>query len=1254
MTTREIYLRVVLVGSIDSPYLAQTLAALAAQTHQPDEVVLATLDREPDADRGAGLIADSGLHSSRVRQVPVAGAPTFGAAVRRALRTIDDGAAPSGTGSDRSWLWLLHDDSAPEPTALEHLLTAVDVSNSIAVAGSKQVEWEDPDRLVSVGARATRWGRRFTGIEDGEIDQGQHDGTDDVLAVGTAGMLIDLALWRQLGGPDPVLGPFEDGRDLSQRARLAGHRVVVVPRAVIRHARAGYRGWREEPDTPSDTRRSFRARREAVLHLRLVSARAVAVPLLAVLAILAGPARALWRVSANELGLAVAEVIAPLAVLTHPRAIARARNRARRTRRLPQRRLRPLQATWSEGARLRRDRRMQAAAARRAARTPSELEIAERAAVARRRRITLAAVCAVSVALSLVTVAPTAFSGGLIGGALLPSDATFTDLWRAATSSWIASGDGYAGPPDPFLLVLTGVSGLTGGPLGVPVQLSVALLLVLAMPLAALTAWFAAGAATRSVLLRAWAALAWALGPALLIGIGAGRLGAVVAHLMLPLVLLAVVRSLGLDRRDVFVSGMVGAQRVPPRTSSRAGKSARETKRARLAALARVARPGSDKPESETAAPENAEPEIAEPEVDQAGAAPVPETAGPDAPRQSSAEGSEPTAADQPAEDAAGDAEHGDSPARPQETAPTTVTDPSQRRATSSGVDWTGVSPIPSNTGTPYESQDDEQPRAAVISRVSRAGSLGAAAAAGLALAVVVSGAPVLLGAGLLATVVLALALGRRRHLPVGRGRLVLVLLPAVVALTPLLVHAAGTEQGWRVLFADPGAPLPSDPGPAWLALLGWPQQPLDLAFLPAGIAGWVPLAGTAVILLGAFAALFRGAGRARSVRIGWLVALAGLATALVSARVAVGIGRGSDGLDQVVHGWAGPGTSLLLAGLLIAMLGAADGLRGTLSHANFGWRQVTAAVATVVVLLTVAASAVGFSAQVLAERSGASESELMLIGSRGISPVPALGLELQSSEQQSRVLMLTSTAGGVDAQLWRGNGPQLTETAATVQVQQWSDAVTGAGDRDPADAQLTDLVAGLVSGTTDGAASSLAEHAIAVVIVPPEDTTVTGTAPVDVSGRSAIIAELDAVPGLERVTENSAGVIWRLSLGEGSSDSATARLQLRDGEGTLIQNVPTAAAHLGGSITPEGTDRTVTLADRADPAWRAWLGGTPLRAGEDEWRQTFLVPDGATGDLVLHHRPLWFGPWRVVAVVIGVLTVLLALPTRRRRGEAG
>src|SRR5690625_1467854 len=215
------------------------------------------------------------------------------------------------------------------------------------------------------------------------------------------------------------------------------------------------------------------------------------------------------------------------------------------------------------------------------------------------------------------------------------------------------------------------------------VGVTVTILLAAAMPLAALTGWFAAGAATRSVLLRAWASLAWALGPALLIGIGAGRLGAVVAHIVLPLVILGVVRSLGLDRRDVVVSGMVGAKRLPQRTSRRAGKTAREVKRARLAALARVARH-----EPEKAAEEPVEPDEEGPEPDEEGAEPDEEGAEPD---------------EDPVEPGE---ESSDEP--PAETPPTKPRGRARAKAAPSGTNWTGMTPTPSTPATPSDPPTDE------------------------------------------------------------------------------------------------------------------------------------------------------------------------------------------------------------------------------------------------------------------------------------------------------------------------------------------------------------------------------------------------------------------------------------------------------------------------------------------------------------------------------------------------------------------
>jgi hypothetical protein len=64
-------------------------------------------------------------------------------------------------------------------------------------------------------------------------------------------------------------------------------------------------------------------------------------------------------------------------------------------------------------------------------------------------------------------------------------------------------------------------------------------------------AWFAAGAATRSVWLRAWVALTWLVAPPLWTALSSGRLGAVVAHAALPWAALMVARAIGVNRLDV-------------------------------------------------------------------------------------------------------------------------------------------------------------------------------------------------------------------------------------------------------------------------------------------------------------------------------------------------------------------------------------------------------------------------------------------------------------------------------------------------------------------------------------------------------------------------------------------------------------------------------------------------------------------------------------------------------------------------------
>ena len=170
----------------------------------------------------------------------------YGAAVARALQhSAARRPAPGSAGGPvqgvqgAEWIWLLHDDCEPAADALEQLLTAASRSRSVAVVGPKLKDLSDRRVVREAGITTDRAGRRLTGVEPGEIDQGQHDGSRAVLAVSSAGMLIRRDVWDQLGGFDPQPAPVPRRHRLllaGARGRLRGagdhRRGGVPPRAL--------------------------------------------------------------------------------------------------------------------------------------------------------------------------------------------------------------------------------------------------------------------------------------------------------------------------------------------------------------------------------------------------------------------------------------------------------------------------------------------------------------------------------------------------------------------------------------------------------------------------------------------------------------------------------------------------------------------------------------------------------------------------------------------------------------------------------------------------------------------------------------------------------------------------------------------------------------------------------------------------------------------------------------------------------------
>jgi GT2 family glycosyltransferase len=163
------------------------------------------------------------------------------------------------------WLWILHDDSAPLADALKQLLALAEVSPSVAVIGPKQVDWQDTRKIVQQGLTLTPRGKLFSLVSN-ELDQSQHDSMSDVLAVGTAGMLVKRSVWLELGGLTDKIPMLAADIDFSMRARAKGYRVVVAPHARVAHALLSLNAQRKRSWLATTTKTAMR---RAEIQLRL-------------------------------------------------------------------------------------------------------------------------------------------------------------------------------------------------------------------------------------------------------------------------------------------------------------------------------------------------------------------------------------------------------------------------------------------------------------------------------------------------------------------------------------------------------------------------------------------------------------------------------------------------------------------------------------------------------------------------------------------------------------------------------------------------------------------------------------------------------------------------------------------------------------------------------------------------------------------------------------------------------------------------
>jgi GT2 family glycosyltransferase len=522
-----------LVSHDGARWLPAVLAGLRDQQRRPDRIIAVDTG---SSDGSLDLLTEE-LGSDTVHQLRA----DFPAAVDHALSLIDT-----------EWVWILHDDANPHPQALGALLDAAEARNA-DIAGPKLREWPSLRRLLEIGVTISATGRRETGLERGEYDQGQHDNIREVLAVNTAGMLVRREVLLGLGGFEKQLPLYGNDIDFGWRAARAGHRTIVVPEAVVFHAEAAHRGVRRTAQTGRRTR-THRHEREAALFTLLANTETRRLPFQVVRLFLGSFLRMVGFLLARQPGHAGDELMALVNVMLRPAAVLRARRARRHLAGGDPEVLKKLRAPWwvpyrhgldfvSDFVTAAINESRDSSERRRLARAAETGPVPDEAESLAADTGVIARLLTSPWALGLMGFGLLCLWGGreafhpLTGGALSPVPEHARDWWRLISEGWHELGQGTDAPAPGYLLPFAAAATLL---LGKP-ALVVAGLFLLAVPFAAWGAWRFLNVVSelgsgleRSRPLVAWGALAYAAVPVASGAWGQGRFGIVASAALLP------------------------------------------------------------------------------------------------------------------------------------------------------------------------------------------------------------------------------------------------------------------------------------------------------------------------------------------------------------------------------------------------------------------------------------------------------------------------------------------------------------------------------------------------------------------------------------------------------------------------------------------------------------------------------------------------------------------------------------------------
>jgi GT2 family glycosyltransferase len=220
---------VVVVDWNSGDLMGRCLTALAHQSPAPDRIVV--VDNASTSETSRRVTPEH----PRVDFVRLAENRGFAAGTNHGIAL-----AP-----DVEWIALLNPDAFPEPNWLERLLAAAQAHPEHSFFASRQVMADDPGLLDGTGdtyaVSGLAW-RRDHGLRAA----GRRGEPEEVFGPCAAAALYRRDALVEVGGLDESYFCYFEDVDLAFRLRLAGHRCLYVPDAVVRHVGSATSGRRSD------------------------------------------------------------------------------------------------------------------------------------------------------------------------------------------------------------------------------------------------------------------------------------------------------------------------------------------------------------------------------------------------------------------------------------------------------------------------------------------------------------------------------------------------------------------------------------------------------------------------------------------------------------------------------------------------------------------------------------------------------------------------------------------------------------------------------------------------------------------------------------------------------------------------------------------------------------------------------------------------------------------------------------------------